>query len=185
MANPDLSDVQRRMDKALEILKNEFSGLRSGRASAHLLDAVKVNVYETEMPLSQVGTVGAPEARLITVQVWDKANVKAVDKAIRESGLGLNPMADGQLIRIPIPELTEDRRKEMNKIAGQYAEHARVAVRNVRRDGMEMLKKQHRDGDLSDDDHKLWHDKVQTMTDAHIAKIDEALAHKQKEMMQV
>lgn len=185
MADPNLDDLQRRMDKALDVLKQEFSGLRSGRASPHLLDAVKVSVYDTEMPINQVATVNAPDARLITVQVWDKVNVKAVDKAIRDAGLGLNPQVDGQLIRCPTPELTEDRRKEMGKIASQYSEHARVAVRNVRRDGMEMLKKMHRDSELSDDDHKMWHDEVQQMTDAHIEKIDQALAQKLKDVMQV
>ena len=185
MADPDIDNLDRRMTKALEALRHEFAGLRTGRASTSMLDAVKVSAYGTDMPLNQLATVNVPEPRMISVQVWDKANVKAVDKAIRDAGLGLNPQAEGQLIRVPIPEPTEQRRREMTKVAGQYAEHARVAVRNVRREGMDMLKHMERDGDLSEDEHKIWHDEVQKMTDATIAKIDEALAQKQKEIMQV
>jgi ribosome recycling factor len=185
MADPDLDDVERRMDKALAVLKQELAGLRTGRASPHLLDMVKVHAYGADMPINQVGTVNVPEPRLITVQVWDKANIKAVDKAIREASLGLNPQIDGQLLRIPIPELTEERRKELIKIAHQYTEQARVAVRNIRRDGMEMLKKMQRDGELGEDDHKFWHDEVQKMTDAHIGKIDEITAAKEKEIRHV
>ncbi len=185
MAEPDIDDLQRRMDKALEVLRHEFAGLRTGRASASMLDPVVVHAYGADMPINQVGTVNVPEPRMITVQVWDKANVKAVEKAIRDANLGLNPQSDGQLVRVPIPELNEQRRKELTKVAGHYAEQARVAVRNVRRDGMEELKHLLRDHEMSEDDHKMWHDEVQRMTDEAVAKIDETLAHKQKEIMQV
>lgn len=180
----DIDDLQRRMTKALDVLKHELAGLRTGRASPSLLEPVVVNAYGSNMPLNQVATISVPEPRLITVQVWDKANVKAVDRAIREAGLGLNPQGEGQLIRVPIPELTQERRKELTKVAGQYAEHARVAVRNVRRDGMEHLKKMQKDG-MSEDEHQMWHDEVQKMTDTAVAKVDEALAAKQKEIMHV
>ncbi len=185
MSDPDLSDIERRMDGAVEALKHEFAGLRTGRASTSLLDPVMVDVYGAHMPLNQVGTVSIPEARLLTVQVWDRGNVLAVEKAIRASGLGLNPIPDGQLIRIPIPELTEERRLELSKIAGKYAEQGRVAVRNVRRDGMDMLKKMEKDGDMSEDEHKLWAEEIQKQTDEHIAKIDDVYASKEKEIMQV
>ncbi len=185
MADFDIDDIEHRMQKALEVVKHEFAGLRTGRASISLLDPVMVSAYGADMPLNQVATVSVPEPRLITVQVWDRANVQAVDKAIRNSGLGLNPMGEGQVIRVPIPELTAQRRQELGKVAASYAEHARVAVRNVRRDGMDRLKRMERDGDLSEDDHKLWADEIQRLTDERIAGIDEALAHKQKEIMQV
>ncbi len=185
MAELDTDDLKRRMDKAIAVLHQEFSGLRTGRASAALLEPVVVHVYGTNMPINQVATISVPEPRLISIQVWDKANVKAVDKALRESNLGLNPQADGTLIRVPLPELTEQRRKELSKIAAQYSEQARVAVRNVRRDGMDHLKKLKHDHEMSEDDHKMWHDEVQEITDAAIAKIDAALAHKQKDIMQV
>ena len=184
--NPnDLSDLQKRMDGAIVALKNELAGLRTGRASANLVDNVTVEAYGQRMPLNQVGTVSVPEPRLISIQVWDKGMVQAVDKAIREAGLGLNPVIDGQLVRIPIPVLTEERRKELAKIAHKYAESARVAVRNVRRDGMERLKKHEKDGEISQDQHKGIGDKVQKLTDDHVKKVDEMLATKEKEIMQV
>jgi len=185
VADPDLDDLERRMKGAVEALRHEFAGLRTGRASIGLLEPVMVDVYGAQMPLNQVGTIGVPEPRLLTVQVWDKTVVASVDKAIRASGLGLNPAADGQLIRIPIPELTEERRIEMVKIAHKYAEQARIAVRNVRRDGMENLKKMEKDGEMSEDDHHLWGDEIQQMTDQTIAKIDEALASKDEDIRQV
>jgi len=173
------------MDGALEALRKEFGGLRTGRASASLLEPITVEAYGQQMPLNQVGTISVPEARLITVQVWDRGMVKAVEKAIRDGGLGLNPASDGQLVRVPIPELSQERRTELSKIAHKYAEQARVAVRNVRRDGMEMLKKQEKDGKISEDEHKGLHDQVQKLTDEHIKKVDDALAAKEKEIMQV
>ena len=185
MANVDLSDVKRRMDSALDVLKKEFGGLRTGRASPNLLDHVMVDAYGSSMPINQVGTVGVPEARLITVQVWDRGLVKSADKAIREAGLGLNPMIDGQLIRIPLPALTEERRRELTKIAHKYAEQARVAVRNVRRDGMEMLKKAEKDHKVTEDEHRKLGVEVQKLTDEHVKKVDETLAAKEKEIMQV
>jgi ribosome recycling factor len=185
MAQTDLKDLGRRMDGAVEVLHTEFAGLRTGRASPSLLDPVQVEAYGTRMPLNQVGNVSVPEARLLTVQVWDRSMVKSVEKAIREAGLGLNPQTDGQTIRVPIPELNEERRRELSKIAGKYAEQARVAVRNVRRDGMEHLKRAEKEGEISQDEHKKAADEIQAMTDAHIKKIDEALASKEKEIMQV
>ncbi|MBT3370331.1 MAG: ribosome recycling factor [Rhodospirillaceae bacterium] len=185
MADPDLDDLERRMNGAIEALRHEFAGLRTGRASIGLLEPVMVDVYGAQMPLNQVGTIGVPEPRMLTVQVWDKTAVSSVEKAIRASGLGLNPAADGQLVRVPIPELTEERRLEMAKIAHKYAEQARVAVRNVRRDGMENLKKMEKDGDLNEDDHHLWSDEVQQLTDRTITKIDEALVTKDEEIKQV
>jgi ribosome recycling factor len=173
------------MDGALEALRKEFGGLRTGRASAHLLDQVHVQAYGSSMPLNQVGNVNVPEPRMITVQVWDRGLVREVEKAIRDAGLGLNPASDGQLVRVPIPELSQERRTELTKIAHKYAEQARVAVRNVRRDGMEMLKKQEKDGKISQDEHKGLHDQVQKLTDEHIKKVDEALVAKEKEIMQV
>lgn len=180
-----IDDFGKRMDGALEALRKEFAGLRTGRASVSMLDPVTVEVYGSMMPLNQVGTVNVPEPRLLTVQVWDKSSVKAVEKAIRESGLGLNPQPDGQLIRVPIPELNQERRAEITKIAGKYAETARVAVRNVRRDAMDALKKGEKDGDLTEDEHKNLSEKVQKLTDEHIKKIDELLHGKEKEVMQV
>ena len=185
MADPDISDIKRRMDGALTALKTEFSGLRTGRASAALLDKVMVDAYGSQMPLSQVGTVSVPEPRMITVNVWDRGLVIPVQKAIREAGLGLNPGADGQLVRVPIPELSQERRTELGKIAHKYAEQAKVSVRNVRRDGMEMLKKLEKDGQISQDAQRTWSDKVQALTDEHIAAIDKALAAKEKEIMQI
>ena len=181
----DKSDLQRRMHGAVEALKHDLGGLRTGRASIALLDPIHVEVYGANMPLNQVATVSVPEARLLSVQVWDRSNVQPVEKAIRSAGLGLNPITDGQTIRLPIPELTEERRKELAKLVGQYAEKAKVAVRNVRRDGMEFLKKQEKDGKISEDEHRKLHDEVQKLTDDHVKKVDDALAAKEKEIMQV
>ena len=185
MADPDIDDLKRRMDGAIEALRREFAGLRTGRASMSLLEPITVEAYGAAMPLNQVGTIGVPEPRMITVQVWDRTLASAVERAIRDSGLGLNPGSDGQLIRVPIPPLSEERRVEISKIAGKYAEQARVAVRNVRRDGMETLKHMEKDGEMSEDEHHLWSDEVQELTDAHIKLIDEALATKETEIMQV
>jgi ribosome recycling factor len=185
MTDARLNEFSRRMDGALEALQKEFAGLRTGRASAHLLDQIKVMAYGNLMPLNQVGTVNVPEPRMITVQVWDRGQVREVEKAIRDSGLGLNPASDGQLVRVPIPELSQERRTELSKIAHKYAEQARVAVRNVRRDGMEFLKKQEKDGKISEDEHRKLHDEVQKLTDGHVKKVDDTLAAKEKEIMQV
>ena len=185
MAEPDIDDIQKRMDGALEALRKEFLGLRTGRASASLLEPVMVPAYGAEMPLNQVGTINVPEPRLISVQVWDKANVKAVENAIRNAGLGLNPASDGQLVRVPIPQLDAERRAELTKVAAKYGEQARVAVRNVRRDGMEMLKRMLKDGDLSEDDQSLWSDEIQSLTDTHVKLIDDMVAHKQAEIAHV
>ncbi len=185
MADAELSDLSRRMDGALEALRKEFAGLRTGRAATSLLEPITVEAYGSTMPMTQVGTVGAPEPRLLTVQVWDRGLVKAVEKAIRNSGLGLNPQTEGQTIRVPIPEVTEERRQELSRVAAKYAEQARVAVRNVRRDGMDSLKRKEKAGELSQDEHKGQADKIQAMTDSHIKKIDETLAAKEKEIMQI
>ena len=185
MADRELSDFQRRMDGALDALRKELNGLRTGRASVSLLEPVTVDAYGSMMPLSQVGTVGVPEPRLLTVTVWDRGMVKAVEKAIRDAGLGLNPQTEGSTIRVPIPELNQERRLELVKVAGKYAEQARVAVRNVRRDAMDSLKKREKDHDISQDEHKQLADEVQKMTDTHIKKVDEALASKEKEIRQV
>jgi ribosome recycling factor len=182
---PEIAEISKRMDGALDALKKELAGLRTGRASVNLLEPVMVEAYGQKMHLNQLGTVSAPEARLITVTVWDKSMVKAVDRAIREAGLGLNPQTEGTLIRIPLPEMSEERRKELTKVAHKYAEQARVAVRNVRRDGMERLKKEDKSGTISQDEHRRMSDEVQVMTDRHIAKIDEILATKEKEILQV
>jgi ribosome recycling factor len=182
---PDIADITRRMDSALETLRKEFAGLRTGRASANLLDPVMVDAYGSTMPLNQVGTVSVPEPRMLTVQVWDKGLVKAVEKGIREAGLGLNPASDGALVRVPLPDLNEERRKELVKVAHKYAEQARVSVRNVRRDGMEMLKKLEKDHKLSQDEHHKWSGEVQALTDGHVKKIDETLHTKEKEILQV
>ncbi|NNG04447.1 MAG: ribosome recycling factor [Inquilinus sp.] len=185
MATAELKSIDKRMDGAVTVLGSEFAGLRTGRASPSLLEPLMVEAYGSQMPISQVGTISVPEPRMLTVQVWDNGLVKATEKAIRESGLGLNPQTDGQLIRVPIPEPNEERRRELSKIAGKYAEQARVAVRNVRRDGMDLLKRQEKDGDISQDEHKTLSAEIQAMTDRHIAKIDEALAAKDQEIMQV
>ncbi|MBL24642.1 MAG: ribosome recycling factor [Rhodospirillaceae bacterium] len=181
----DIDDIQRRMDGALTALAREFGGLRTGRASTAMLEPLTVDAYGSQMPIDQLGTVNVPEARLLTVQVWDKGLVSAVEKCIRESDLGLNPQTDGQLIRIPIPDLSEERRVEIQKIAAKYAEQARVAVRNVRRDGMDQLKKAEKSGNMSQDDQHIWGDELQELTDDHVKKIDEALEQKEAEIMQV
>jgi ribosome recycling factor len=178
-------DLKRRMDSAVEVLRKEFAGLRTGRASTSLLDPVMVEAYGSMVPLSQVSNVSVPEPRMITVSVWDKSTVKAVEKAIRDAGLGLNPAADGQTVRVPIPPLNEERRKELQKVAGKYAEEARISVRNVRRDGMDNLKKLEKDGVISQDEHRHHEKDVQALTDETIKHLDEALAHKEKEIMQV
>jgi ribosome recycling factor len=182
---PDIDDLQRRMQGALTTLKAEFGGLRTGRASPTLLDPISVDAYGSQMPINQVGTVSVPESRMLTVQVWDKGLVTAVDKAIKSAGLGVNPSVDGQLIRIPIPELNEERRVELTKVANKYAEQARVAVRNVRRDGMDKLKKLEKGGHISEDDHKIWAEEIQNMTDGLVKKIDESYGVKEGEIMQV
>lgn len=181
----DLGDIERRMQGAVDVLSTEFGGLRTGRASASLLEPIVVDVYGSAMPINQVGTISVPESRMISVQVWDRANVSAVDKAIRNSGLGLNPAVDGTLVRIPIPELNQERRAEFTKVAGRYAEQAKVAVRNVRRDGMDLLKRLEKGGDISQDDQKLYGDEIQDMTDRMVKRIDEMLASKEKDIMQV
>jgi ribosome recycling factor len=178
-------ELDRRMNGAVATFKSELAGLRTGRASAALLDPVKVEAYGNVVPINQVGTISTPEARMITVQVWDKGLAKAVDKAIRDAGLGLNPQMDGQLLRVPLPELNQERRKELSKLAAKYAEAARVAVRNVRRDGMELLKKLEKDHKISQDDHHARGDVLQKMTDAHVKDIDAALHAKEQEIMQV
>ncbi|WP_028464739.1 MULTISPECIES: ribosome recycling factor [Nisaea] len=182
---PDLDDLKRRMDGAISALDKEFQGLRTGRASVNLLEPIMVEAYGSKMPINQVGTVGVPEPRMLTVQVWDKSMTKAVEKAIRESDLGLNPQVDGQLLRIPLPDLSEERRAELAKVAAKYAESARIAVRNVRRDGMDSLKKAEKDGDLSQDEKHLYEEEVQEMTDKFVSRIDDALGSKEKEIMQV
>jgi ribosome recycling factor len=188
MAQPQpfkLDDYKKRMDGAINALSHEFGGLRTGRASATLLDPITVDAYGTTSPLNQVAGVTVPEPRMISVQVWDKSVVQAVDKAIRSSNLGLNPIVDGQTLRIPIPPLTGERRTELAKIAGKYAEQQRVAVRNVRRDAMEHLKKLEKEHVISQDEHKRHNDEVQKITDEHIRKVDEMLRHKEEEITQV
>lgn len=183
--DPVVKDLRRRMDAAVEVLRKEFAGLRTGRASASLLEPVTVEAYGNVMPLNQVGSISVPESRMIVVQVWDRGLVKATEKAIREAGLGLNPQTEGQVIRVPIPDLNEERRKELTRVAAKYAEHGRVSVRNVRRDGLDGLKKQEKDGSISQDQHrKLQHD-IQALTDETIKRIDELLAQKDKEILQV
>lgn len=176
-------DIKRRMESSVDALKHELSGLRTGRASTAMLDTITVDVYGSRMPLNQVGSISVPEPRMLTVQVWDNGTVKAVEKAIRDANLGLNPQADGNLVRVPVPELNQDRRKELVKVAGQYAESGRVAVRNVRRDGMETLKKVK--DTMGEDENKRLGEEVQKMTDAHIQKIDTMLADKEKDIMTV
>lgn len=184
-ANANMEELKRRMTGGIEALKKEFSGLRTGRASVNMLEPIQVDAYGSHMPLNQCGTVSVPEPRMLSVQVWDKGLVKAVEKAIREANLGLNPMIDGQLVRVPIPALTEDRRKELIKVGHKYAEQARVAVRNVRRDGMEALKQLEKDGKINEDDHRKRSAEVQKATDDFIKKIDEMLATKEKDVAHV
>jgi ribosome recycling factor len=181
----NIEDLKRRMDGALSALKTEFNGLRTGRASAHLLDPIHVEAYGAQTPLNQVAAVTVPEPRMISVQVWDKSMVNAVDKAIRSAGLGVNPMIDGMTVRVPIPPLNEERRTELAKLAGRYAEQARVAIRNIRRDGMEHLKKLEKDGSISQDAHKKHAEQVQQATDQFVKKVDEITRHKEEEIMQV
>ena len=185
MAEPDIADISRRMEGAVDVLRKEFSGLRTGRASAALLEPIMVQAYGSQMPLNQVATVNIPDPRMLAVQVWDQGLVKAVEKEIRDSGLGLNPSSDGNLVRVPIPELNEERRQELTKIANKYAEQARIAIRNVRRDGMDGLKKMEKNSDISQDEQRAWGDEIQTMTDQFIKEIDESLKTKDKEIIQV
>ncbi len=183
MAAYDKADLERRMNGAVEALKHDLVGLRTGRASVNLLDPITVEVYGAQMPINQVATVNAPEPRLLSVQVWDKSNVGPVDKAIRSAGLGLNPIVDGQTLRLPIPDLTEERRKELAKLVGQYAEKAKIAARNVRRDGMDGLKTDEKKGEISEDERKRHEAEVQKLTDSTIADIDSAAAAKEKEIL--
>jgi ribosome recycling factor len=180
----DLDDLERRMSGTMAALRTEFASLRTGRASASILEPVMVDAYGSSMPLNQCGTVNVPDPRMITVNVWDKGLLGAVEKAIRNSGLGMNPVVDGTILRLPIPELNEERRTELAKVAGQYAESAKIAVRNVRRDGMDQIKKAKADG-MGEDDQKIWSDEIQSLTDAAITNIDNALETKQAEIMQV
>jgi ribosome recycling factor len=182
-ATVSTDDLKRRMQGALEALRHDLQGLRTGRASTALLDPVQVEVYGSHMPLNQVATVQTPEARMLSVQVWDRSNVGPVEKAIRSAGLGLNPITDGQVIRLPIPELTEERRKELAKLVGQYAEKARIAVRNVRRDGMDHLKQDEKKHEISEDERKRLENEVQKLTDETIKQIDELAAGKEKEIL--
>lgn len=183
MAKYDKSDIERRMQGAVDSLKSDLSGLRTGRANVNLLDPVHAEVYGAMMPLSQVATVSAPEPRMLSVQVWDKANVSAVEKGIAKANLGLNPMTDGQTIRLPMPDLTEERRKDLAKLAGQYAEQAKIAIRNVRRDGMEALKDDEKKKEISEDERKRSEDEVQKLTDKYVADTDAAAAQKEKEIL--
>ena len=184
-AEPDLDDLEKRMHGAVEVLRTELSGLRTGRASASLLEPITVEAYGGTMPLNQLATISVPEARMLTVQVWDRSMAGAVEKAIRKSGIGLNPMVEGATMRIPIPELNQERRQELAKLAARYAEQARIAVRNVRRDGMDALKRMERESQITQDDHKLYGDEVQALTDKAIGQIDAALAAKEQEILQV
>ncbi len=180
----DLDDLQRRMDGAMAALRSEFATLRTGRASGNMVDSIQVDAYGTMTPINQIGTVNVPEPRMLTITIWDKSLMGVAEKAIRESGLGINPVIDGMVIRLPIPELNEERRIELSKVAGHYSENAKIAIRNVRRDGMDQLKKALADG-MSEDDNKVWHDEVQELTDSAIKNIDAALETKQSEIMQV
>lgn len=181
----DTADIKRRMDGALKALNAEFAGLRTGRASAGLLEPLTVEAYGSVMPITQLGTIGVPESRLLTVQVWDATVVKAVEKAILNSGLGLNPQTEGQVIRVPLPDLNEERRQELSKIAGKYAEQARIAVRNVRRDGMETLKRMEKDSEISEDEHRSMSHELQKLTDDHVKQVDDVFHEKEQEIMQV
>jgi len=180
----DFDGLQRRMDGALAALRQEFASLRTGRASAGMLEPIHVDAYGQMTPINQLGTVNVPEPRMVTINVWDRSMVAKVEKAIRDSGLGINPMTDGPIIRLPIPELNEERRRELTRVAAQYAEHARVAIRNVRRDGMDQLKRAKTHG-MSEDDAKMWADEVQDLTDKAIGTVDKMLESKQHEIMQV
>lgn len=180
----DLDDLEHRMGGALNVLRGEFATLRTGRASSAMLDPIQVDAYGTTMPLNQCATINVPEPRMLTVSVWDRSLIGAVEKAIRSSALGINPVVEGTLMRLPIPELNEERRRELTKVAGQYAEGARIAIRNVRRDGMDQIKKANAAG-MSEDEQKIYHDEIQELTDAAIKQVDETLAAKQEEIMQV
>ena len=182
---PDLDDLKKRMDGALDVLRKDLQGLRTGRASASLLEPIRLEAYGQEMQLNQCGTVSVPEPRMLTVQVWDRGLIKAVEKAIRNANLGLNPAVDGSLIRVPLPELSQERRQELVKVAHKYAEHARVAVRNVRRDGMDGLKRAEKDGDISADEQAKQQTEVQGLTDRHVAAIDQLLKDKEKDILSV
>jgi len=184
-AKYSLDELKARMQKSISSLKDELAGLRTGRASASLLEPVTVEAYGTRMPLSQVATVTVPESRMLSVQVWDRSMANAVEKAIRDSGLGLNPVGEGAVIRVPLPDLNEERRRELTKVAHNYAEQARVAARHIRRDGMELLKKLEKDGDISQDDGRIQSDLVQKATDSTVAEIDTLVAVKEREIMQV
>ncbi|MEX3315590.1 ribosome recycling factor [Sulfitobacter sp. PS-8MA] len=181
----DTDDLERRMNGAIASLRTEFASLRTGRGSASMLEPVMVEAYGQMTPVNQVGTVNVPEPRMVTINVWDKGLVGKVEKAIRESGLGINPQLNGTIIMLPIPELNEERRTQLTKVAGQYAEHARVSIRNIRRDGMDQIKKAKNDGQMSEDDQKIWEDEVQALTNRYITTIDEQLETKQAEIMQV
>lgn len=183
MPKYDKADIERRMNGAVESLKSDLSGLRTGRANTALLDPVVVEVYGSMMPLNQVATVSAPEPRMLSVQVWDRANVTAVEKGIAHANLGLNPMIDGNTLRLPLPDLTEERRKDLAKLAGKYAEQSKIAIRNVRRDGMEALKEDEKKKDISEDDRKRLEEEVQKLTDKYIADVDAAAAQKEKEIL--
>lgn len=185
MSDVDTADLEKRMNGALEVLRKEFAGLRTGRASTSLLEPITVSAYGSDMPLNQVAALSVPEPRMISVQVWDKGMVAAVEKAIRTADLGLNPAVDGTLVRVPLPELSEERRVEITKVAGRYAEQARVAVRNVRRDGMDQLKRAEKDGDISKDEHHKTGEQVQKLTDSAINQINDLLAQKESEIMTV
>lgn len=179
------SDTKNRMEKTLETLKNDFGSLRAGRAHISLLDGISVDAYGSMTPLAQIGTISVPDARTLSVSIWDRGLAKAVEKAIRESELGLNPASDGQLIRIPIPPLSEERRKELVKIAGKYSESAKVAIRNIRRDGLDEVKKLKKDNAISEDDEKRFENEIQKLTDEAIKKVDEQFANKEKDILQV
>jgi ribosome recycling factor len=185
MSDPDLEDIKRRMQGAVGVLKSEFGGLRTGRAASALLEPVNVDAYGSSMPMNQVATINVTDSRMLTVQVWDQGLVSSVEKAIRDSDLGLNPSADGNSVRVPIPQLSEERRVELTKIAHKYCEQARVSVRNIRRDGMDQLKRQEKDGEISQDEQRAWGDDLQDLTNDFIKEIEEALVSKESEIMQV
>jgi ribosome recycling factor len=185
VADPDIDDIERRMKGAVDVLRKEFAGLRTGRASPGMLDPIVVDAYDAAMPLNQVATISAPDARMLSVQVWDKGLVKAVERAIREADLGLNPVIDGQLLRLPIPELNEERRRELVKLAGKYFEQAKIAVRNVRHHAMDEIKRAEKVGDMSQDDHKFWADEVQRLTDETVKEMGALFDTRQGEIMQV
>ncbi len=180
----DLDDLERRMDGAISALRGEFGSLRTGRAAASMLDPIMVNAYGAKTPINQIGTVNVPESRMLTINIWDKSLVGPAEKALRESGLGINPQLNGTIIMLPIPELNEERRRELTRVAAKYAENARIAIRNVRHSGMDTLKKAKADG-MGEDDHKIWHDEVQELTNRFVTKVDSALENKQEDIMQV